>query len=217
MYCTDSRDLLKALPLNTPTEIELSNEDFAQVTVEPLPWRRYVSREIRLHTAYRQNLTFSTPSPTIRSSNRTSHQTTECRVRNRSKLSTWIPNAFNTAPVPTKAQPTAGLIELVKLLPDDTYFFINSWTLGSEDVLKAISNAFRSRLHLDRYKHNIYSNVTDSDLRRISTKNLAESRFHACVTQAPRQWPQRATVSSTMRQRVGAAAERLSSTSTQLR
>lgn len=47
--------------------------------------------------------------------------------------------------VPTKAAATSGLVELLELFPDDVYFFINSWTWGYEDILKAIANAFQTK------------------------------------------------------------------------
>lgn len=68
----------------------------------------------------------------------------------------------------------------MKLLPPTTHFFINSWTWGYEDILKAISRAFRSQIHLDRYKHGIYTNISDPVLRTIGTRDDAATRFHAC-------------------------------------
>ncbi|KAJ7138150.1 hypothetical protein C8R44DRAFT_944666 [Mycena epipterygia] len=74
------------------------------------------------------------------------------------------------------AHATSGLVERMKLLPPDTYFFINSWTW----VLKAISRAFRSPIHFDRYKRNIYSNISDPVLRALGTREDEATRFHAC-------------------------------------
>jgi hypothetical protein len=68
----------------------------------------------------------------------------------------------------------------MKLLPQNTYFFINSWTWGYEDILKAISRTFRTQIHLDRYKHSIYTNISDPVLRALGTRDEAVSRFHAC-------------------------------------
>jgi hypothetical protein len=48
--------------------------------------------------------------------------------------------------VPTKDHATSGLINLIRLYPPDTYFFINSWTWGYEDVFKAIARAFCSKV-----------------------------------------------------------------------
>jgi len=41
---------------------------------------------------------------------------------------------------------TMGLIELMKRFPDSVYFFINSWTWGYEDILKAIAREFQSQV-----------------------------------------------------------------------
>ena len=40
----------------------------------------------------------------------------------------------------------AGLIELMKIFPDSVYFFINCWTWGYEDILKAIAREFQSQV-----------------------------------------------------------------------
>lgn len=48
--------------------------------------------------------------------------------------------------VPSKDRATSGLVELMKLFPQSAYFFINSWTWGYEDVLKAIARAFQSEV-----------------------------------------------------------------------
>jgi hypothetical protein len=39
-----------------------------------------------------------------------------------------------------------GLVELIALFEKDTYFFINSWTWGYEDVLKGIARAFQCQV-----------------------------------------------------------------------
>jgi hypothetical protein len=43
---------------------------------------------------------------------------------------------------------TSGLVELMALLPPTTLFFINTWTWGYEDILKAIFAAFNSKVVL---------------------------------------------------------------------
>lgn len=53
---------------------------------------------------------------------------------------------LSTAEVPTKAAATTGLIELLELFPESAHFFINSWTWGYEDVLKAIAKAFQTKV-----------------------------------------------------------------------
>ncbi|KAE9391021.1 hypothetical protein BT96DRAFT_945667, partial [Gymnopus androsaceus JB14] len=58
---------------------------------------------------------------------------------------------------------TSGLIALLKLYPPSTYFFINSWTWGYEDILKAIARAFNCRIHLDNYKYKDRNFINDDD------------------------------------------------------
>lgn len=82
--------------------------------------------------------------------------------------------------VPTKGCATSGLIELMKVFPSSVYFFINSWTWGYEDVLKAIAQSFQSKIHVDRYKYSIYQHLSDPFLRLITTRDSSSTRFHAC-------------------------------------
>ena len=46
----------------------------------------------------------------------------------------------------TQEQATTGLVELIKLFPRDTHFFINAWTWGYEDILKSIARAFQCQV-----------------------------------------------------------------------
>ncbi|KAH7905734.1 hypothetical protein BJ138DRAFT_1164185, partial [Hygrophoropsis aurantiaca] len=52
---------------------------------------------------------------------------------------------MDTVVVPSKESAVLGLIELIALFPSTTYFFINSWTWGYEDILKGIARAFESK------------------------------------------------------------------------
>lgn len=75
-------------------------------------------------------------------------------------------------------------------------FFINTWTWGYEEILKAISVAFESKvstnplsvrasltllkIHVDRYKHEVYTRLSDQQLRENVTLDVKGTRFHAC-------------------------------------
>ncbi|KAF7982266.1 hypothetical protein HWV62_29509 [Athelia sp. TMB] len=80
---------------------------------------------------------------------------------------------------PTKKEATSGLIKLMKLLPQDSIFFLNTWTWGYEDILKAINAEFGAKIHLDRYKYGIYQRISDQTLNRLASSN-PDTRFHAC-------------------------------------
>ncbi|KAF8491140.1 hypothetical protein F5888DRAFT_1063248 [Russula emetica] len=82
--------------------------------------------------------------------------------------------------VPTKGEATQGLVSLISLFSPETTFFINAWTWGYEDIFRAIARSFQSQIHVDRYKHNIYSHLTDPFLRSLITLDGLKSRFHAC-------------------------------------
>jgi DNA cross-link repair 1C protein len=87
----------------------------------------------------------------------------------------------------------------MQLFPPTTYFFINAWTWGYEDILKAVARAFGSKvsfrvqfaeilfplisfcqIHVDEYKHTVYSHVNDPFLRAIVTLDSCATRIHAC-------------------------------------
>ncbi|EJC97861.1 uncharacterized protein FOMMEDRAFT_42871, partial [Fomitiporia mediterranea MF3/22] len=74
----------------------------------------------------------------------------------------------------------SGLIDLMKAYPVHMRFFINVWTWGYEDILKAVSQAFESKIHVDRYKNDVYSSLSDRDLRALITQDYRSTRFHAC-------------------------------------
>ncbi|KAI0793527.1 beta-lactamase-like protein [Abortiporus biennis] len=93
---------------------------------------------------------------------------------------------FALEDVPTKDEAVAGLVSLIRLIisnpaEEDSLFFINTWTWGYEDILKAVAREFRTKIHVDRYKSSIFSHLTsDPYMRSIITTNEDETRFHAC-------------------------------------
>ncbi|PCH39848.1 hypothetical protein WOLCODRAFT_131092 [Wolfiporia cocos MD-104 SS10] len=88
---------------------------------------------------------------------------------------------LSTLPIPTKEEATAGLMDLMTLMPPTTSFFVNCWTWGYEDILKAIARTFRSKIHVDRYKYSVYKHTRgDLFLQSIITQDAASTRFHAC-------------------------------------
>ncbi len=86
----------------------------------------------------------------------------------------------------------------MSLYPPSTRFFLNLWTWGYEEIYKAIARTFGAKvclrilpcdpcltlgtqIHLDRYKHGVYSHITgDPFLRSIITRDETMTRFHAC-------------------------------------
>ncbi|KAI5459416.1 hypothetical protein BGZ63DRAFT_448023 [Mariannaea sp. PMI_226] len=75
----------------------------------------------------------------------------------------------------TKAQGIAELLKKVSKYPDDTIFHFQAWTYGYEDVWVALSKALKSPIHVDDYKLRIYGSLKarSSEARFSSDYHLA--------------------------------------------
>lgn len=62
-------------------------------------------------------------------------------------------------PFQTKAQGIAELLRKVSQYPSDTIFHLQAWTYGYEDVWLALSKALKSKIHVDDYKLRIYGSL----------------------------------------------------------
>jgi DNA cross-link repair 1C protein len=60
---------------------------------------------------------------------------------------------------PSKAEGLRELLEKVECYPAETIFYVESWTLGYENVWIGLSAALRSQVHLDRYRWGIYKSL----------------------------------------------------------
>ncbi|KAK7041798.1 hypothetical protein VNI00_009087 [Paramarasmius palmivorus] len=88
---------------------------------------------------------------------------------------------MQTHEVPTKESATSGLIALMKLYPPTTLFFVNTWTIGYEDILKSIARAFGCKIHFDRYKYKTVTHLRHEPLlKALGTMDPESTRFHAC-------------------------------------
>ncbi|KAM5370941.1 hypothetical protein ACJZ2D_008254 [Fusarium nematophilum] len=63
-------------------------------------------------------------------------------------------------PFQTKAQGMAELLRKVARYPSETVFHIQAWTYGYENVWVALSKALKSRIHVDDYKLRIYDSLS---------------------------------------------------------
>lgn len=52
---------------------------------------------------------------------------------------------------PSKAEGLRELLEKVEAYPSDTIFYFSAWTLGYEDVWVALSNCLKAKVHVDIY------------------------------------------------------------------
>ncbi|ESZ99041.1 hypothetical protein SBOR_0575 [Sclerotinia borealis F-4128] len=67
----------------------------------------------------------------------------------------------NTGPItfPTKAEGLKELIGKVRKYPPKTKFHFSAWTFGYEDVWLALSRTLDSQIHVDKYKINLYRSL----------------------------------------------------------
>jgi L-ascorbate metabolism protein UlaG (beta-lactamase superfamily) len=92
--------------------------------------------------------------------------------------------AFSCAFSPvTKADATRDMLSIMRRFPACTRFFLDAWCWGYEELIHAIRREFKSKVHVDRYKHGVYEASSDADahLPDIVTQEAHEAvRFHAC-------------------------------------
>ncbi|TFK37472.1 hypothetical protein BDQ12DRAFT_632488 [Crucibulum laeve] len=193
------RDLLKTVPLNTPIVQELSADESVTITlldanhcpgavmylVEGPHGAILHTGDFRAEPWFLQSLKRSPfLQPYLYTSSATSTSDTKPSTYPISKTLDAIyldtASVLSTLNVPTKMEATSGLVELMALFPPDAHFFLNAWTWGYEDTFKAVATKFQSHIHLDPYKYNILSRLSDPFLKSIITQDGASTRFHAC-------------------------------------
>ncbi|KAL1954603.1 hypothetical protein VTO42DRAFT_898 [Malbranchea cinnamomea] len=63
---------------------------------------------------------------------------------------------------PTKAEGIRELVQKVQQYPDDTVFYLRTRTFGYEEVWLALSNALNSPVHVDRYQLGLYKSLSSN-------------------------------------------------------
>ncbi|KAF5341200.1 hypothetical protein D9611_005904 [Ephemerocybe angulata] len=153
-YYTGSRDLLKTLPLHCPTEVELSGNESVTITlldanhcpgavmflVEGDKGAVLHTGDFRAEPWFLESLTRN---PFLQPYLYSERQGPINKTLEAIFLDTAC--VLSPAQVPTKAAATSGLVELMELFPQSANFFLNTWTWGYEDVLKAVAKAFQSK------------------------------------------------------------------------
>ncbi|KAL4989522.1 hypothetical protein BDW68DRAFT_186362 [Aspergillus falconensis] len=96
---------------------------------------------------------------------------------------------------PTKAEGIAELLRKLEPYPENTTFYFRAWTFGYEEVWMALAAALNSKIHVDRYQIGLYRSVSRSGTveapslcgfglgNRMVSGCLSEderSRIHSC-------------------------------------
>ncbi|KAJ5601015.1 DNA repair metallo-beta-lactamase [Penicillium lagena] len=72
---------------------------------------------------------------------------------------------------PSKAVGLAELLRKVEAYPDDTVFYFRAWTFGYEDVWIALSAALNTKVHIDQYQMGLYRSL----VRASGTCSISEA------------------------------------------
>ncbi|KAK9352444.1 beta-lactamase-like protein [Lipomyces doorenjongii] len=65
---------------------------------------------------------------------------------------------------PSKTQGIGLLISEIKKYPRDTVFHFNAWTYGYEDLWIGLASAFNAKIHVDKYRYEIFQSVGDASV-----------------------------------------------------
>lgn len=85
---------------------------------------------------------------------------------NKSLDNIYLDNTFTSSDAldlefPSKAEGLSELIEKVSKYPSDTIFYLDTWTFGYEEVWVALCAALNTKVHLDDYRWRLYHSQRD--------------------------------------------------------
>ncbi|KAL9132034.1 MAG: hypothetical protein Q9217_000162 [Psora testacea] len=160
------RKLLKSIPLNAPTDIELSPRRFIKVTL--LDANHCAGAVMFLIQDEAKAILYT-------GDIRSEPWWVETLLRNpviipyaqglRRLDKIYLDTTFATKDgryrrFPSKAKGLSELLQKVKQYPPQTVFHFHAWTFGYEEVWIALSNALSSQVHVDPYKCLIYQSLS---------------------------------------------------------
>ncbi|KAI1371098.1 Metallo-hydrolase/oxidoreductase [Hypoxylon crocopeplum] len=164
--------VLKPIPLDTPTEVELEPGKNIQVTL--LDANHCAGAVMFLIEGNSKAVLYTgdiRSEPwwvnTIARNPSIIEYSTGLKILDRIYLDTSMLGDF---PLQTKAKGLRELLEKVAQYPEDTIFYMQAWTYGYEEVWVALSKALNSKVHVDKYKMGVY--------KSLATKS-SDSRFAA--------------------------------------
>ncbi|KAL4798099.1 hypothetical protein BDV19DRAFT_35842 [Aspergillus venezuelensis] len=73
---------------------------------------------------------------------------------------TFARNSHSFHEFPTKAEGIAELLRKLEPYPEDTTFYFRAWTFGYEEVWVALAAALKSTIHVDEYQIGLYKSVS---------------------------------------------------------
>ncbi|KAK7737106.1 hypothetical protein SLS63_002897 [Diaporthe eres] len=198
------RNRLKALPLNTPTDVELAPNITVRVTLfdanhcpgavmflfEGDGKAVLYTGDIRSETWHVDAL-LRNPCMVEYSIDRDSR-----RLKTLDKI--YLDTSFTEdVQFQSKADGLRELLDKVAKYPEDTLFYFSAWTYGYEDVWIALAKALNTQIHVDDYKMKVYESLrvkldNENNYLHLSPEAPAlvgfpcGNRFHpGCLTRNP--------------------------------
>ncbi|KAI2768239.1 Metallo-hydrolase/oxidoreductase [Daldinia loculata] len=170
--------VLKPIPLDTPTKIELDPTQTIQVTLLDA---NHCAGAVMFLIEGNGNAVLYTGDirsepwwvNSIARNPSMVEYSTGLKTLDRIYLDTSILNNF---PLQTKADGLRELLEKVARYPKDTIFHMQAWTYGYEEVWIALSKALNSKIHVDKYKMGVYKSlaIKSSDNRYAAQTHLTK-------------------------------------------
>ena len=161
------KTLLKAIPLETPTTLELSPGKEIQVTlfdanhcvgavmflIEGDGKAILYTGDIRSELWWVNSLTRHPLLLQYLQNSKTGRRL-DCLYLDTTFVVTGREDPYRH--FPSKAEGLKELLQKVCQYPKDTLFYFDAWTFGYEDVWQALSSSLESRIHLDDYRYGLY-------------------------------------------------------------
>ncbi|MCJ1260578.1 Protein artemis [Lobaria immixta] len=164
------KSLLKTIPLNTPTEIELGPENLIRVTL--LDANHCAGAVMFLIESNVKAILYTGD---IRSEPWWVNTITRnpivvpytCGLRRLDKIyldTTFASNTDLHRTFPTKAEGLREMLTKISSYPASTIFHFDAWTLGYEEVWIALASALGSQIHVDDYKMRLYNSLNAASI-----------------------------------------------------
>ncbi|KAF3055266.1 Protein artemis [Daldinia childiae] len=170
--------VLKPIPLDTPTKIKLDPTQTIQVTLLDA---NHCAGAVMFLIEGNGNAVLYTGDirsepwwvNSIARNPSMVEYSTGLKTLDRIYLDTSILSNF---PLQTKADGLRELLEKVARYPKDTIFHMQAWTYGYEEVWIALSKALDSKIHVDKYKMDVYKSlvIKSSDNRYAAQTHLTK-------------------------------------------
>jgi len=92
---------------------------------------------------------------------------------------------------PSKRNGLREMLEKVSMYPNGTRFYFDSWTFGYEDVWQALSSFLDSQVHLDDYRFGLYRALVNGlepkagEVSKLMGFHCGNHFQHGCLTNGP--------------------------------